>query len=91
VAEGSGQERIVMSLPIVDILKLGLAGAAFLFLYLAFSLLRSEQKKDQPRQLILKSIHIFMLLCFAFTLMVGLSDLSMHYLGLIPKPPPQRD
>jgi hypothetical protein len=52
---------------IVEILKLGFGGLAFLLAFLAFSLLSSEQKRNEPRPAQLKAISNYM----TFSLLLG--------------------
>jgi len=49
----------VLQLPIVEILQVGLPGLCFLLSLFGYSLLRGEQKKEQPREIMLKSIRGF--------------------------------
>ena len=74
-----------MDLPIVDILKAGIAGLAFLLLFMAFRLLSKEQEKDSPHALIIKTIRYYMLISLAFAVMVGMFDVGVRY--LLAKPP----
>jgi hypothetical protein len=67
-----------MDLPIVDILKAGLAGLAFLLLFMAFRLLSKEQEKDSPHALIIKTIRYYMLISLAFAVMVGMFDVIVR-------------
>jgi hypothetical protein len=70
-----------MDLPIVvDILKAGIAGLAFLLLFMAFRLLSKEQEKDAPHALIIKTIRYYMLISLAFAVMVGMFDVTVRYL-----------
>jgi hypothetical protein len=69
-----------MDLPVVDILRVGLAGLAFLLLFMAFRLLSKEQEKGSPHPLIIKTIRYYMLISFSFALIVGLFDVSVRYL-----------
>jgi hypothetical protein len=78
------------TLPIVDILKVGLAGLAFLFFLLAWNLLRKEQQKDPPRQPILGMIKTFMLLSLALVAIIGGFEFAGRFGSHpnIPPPPP---
>ncbi|MEE9523875.1 MAG: hypothetical protein V3V59_03880 [Thermodesulfovibrionales bacterium] len=58
-------------LPVVEILKVGLSGLVFLIALLGYQLLRKEQEKDEPRDKILKTVLVFVLLCFIMALIVG--------------------
>jgi hypothetical protein len=73
------------NLQIVEILKLGLIGLAFLFFLLAWNLLRKEQQKDPPRHPILGMIRTFMVLSIVLVVLVGGFELVMRFL---PPPPP---
>lgn len=71
---------IIESLPILEILKLGLVGLTFLLCLLSFILLYTEQKrKGDPRKKIIVSIYVYMGLTFFFFIgNVGL-DLYQSY------------
>lgn len=56
---------------IVEILKLGITGVAFVFLYMSFKLLKGEQSKDSPRPTFLKAINRFNWMALVFILIVG--------------------
>jgi len=81
------------TLPIVDILKVGLIGLAFLFFLLAWNLLRKEQQKDPPRPPILGMIRTFMLLSIVLVVIVGGFEVVKHIWppfhppGPVPPPP----
>ncbi|GAA6152849.1 hypothetical protein NBRC116587_22690 [Pseudoteredinibacter isoporae] len=64
---------------IVSILQLGFSGVAFLFLYMSFSLLSKEQqRKEEPRDKILKSIRSFSFFTVAFAVLV-LASTALDY------------
>lgn len=57
---------------IVEILKLGLSGFAFLMMWLSYRLLRVEQeRKGDLRPGFLKAIYVFMGLSFVFAVLVA--------------------
>ncbi|RJE74955.1 hypothetical protein [Reichenbachiella sp. MSK19-1] len=57
---------------IVNILKVGLSGFAFLVLLMSYFLLKAEQKReDEARESILKSIHKFTYVSIIFVVIVG--------------------
>jgi hypothetical protein len=73
------------NLQIVEILKLGLIGLAFLFFFLAWNLLRKEQQRDTVRQPILGMIRTYMVLSIVLVVVVGGFDV-VRYIW----PPSQR-
>lgn len=60
---------------IVKILGFGISGLSFLLVFMAFLLLRKEQDKPEPRQMILKTIWMFMGLCLVMSSAVGVFSL----------------
>jgi hypothetical protein len=64
--------KSLLKLPIVDILNTGLAGFCFLVALFCFFLLLREQKKDTPRDNMLKSIESFTRKSLLFGVLVGL-------------------
>jgi hypothetical protein len=58
---------------VLELLQLGLSGFAFLMVYLAFRLLKSEQQRDSIRNSMLRSAYVFMFVTFVFSLLVGAS------------------
>jgi len=60
------------NLNIIEILKLGLTGLVFLLALLSFKLLSQEQNsKNEPREIIIKTINRFMTMSIILTLLVG--------------------
>jgi len=47
-------------LKVVEILQIGVIGLGFLLAFLAYHLLTKEQRQDNPRPIIIRSIHVFM-------------------------------
>lgn len=70
--------------PIVEILKVGFSGFAFLLALLGFKLYREEQKVAQPRERILNAAKNYMWICLAFAVLVGATGL----LEIVLKRPP---
>lgn len=65
-------EKIFLDNQIVDILKVGLSGLAFLALVMSYYLLKSEQKrKENARENILKAIHKYTVVSIVFIVIVG--------------------
>lgn len=59
---------------IVEILKLGLSGFAFLMMAFSYLLLRNEQRRERKaRPGIIKAIYVFMFLSIGFTVVVALN------------------
>ncbi len=57
---------------IIEILKIGLSGFAFLMMWLSYLLLKAEQKREQdPRPGFIKAIYVFMALSFSFAVLVA--------------------
>lgn len=65
----------------VQILQTGLAGFAFLLAYLSYQLISREQKKEQPRDTILRSARNYFLMCIVLALVVGGFQLTRYLLG----------
>jgi hypothetical protein len=57
--------------PTVKILSLGISGFCFLLVIMSFKLISDEQKKDNPRSVILRAIYVFMLVNFLNVIVVG--------------------
>lgn len=56
---------------VVSILQVGLSGFSFLLAYLAYQIIAKEQKKKEPKKIILKSARTYFLLCLMLALIVG--------------------
>ena len=57
---------------IVEILKLGLSGFAFLMMWFSYRLLKAEQEREgDPRPRIIRATYVFMAVSFAFSLLVA--------------------
>jgi hypothetical protein len=70
------------SAAILDILRLGLIGLAFILAFLAFRLLKLEQQKPTPRGSILVAVYVFMLFSLAlcgFTVTKELKELTLKH------------
>lgn len=61
------------SVPVLDILKVGLSGFCFLLALMGFQLLRAEQRKESPRPLVLGNIRFFMWMSLALGALVAAS------------------
>lgn len=61
---------------IVEILKIGFSGFAFLLAWFAYKLLSEEQKNDSPRESQLNAIYTFM----AFSLILGILTLFAPFI-----------
>ena len=57
------------NIDVVEILKVGLPGLVFLLSLSAFILIQKEQKKDPPRNSILKSIKMYMYFSLVFAVL----------------------
>lgn len=64
---------------ILSILGYGLYGLTYLLLYMAYDLLRKEQKKEEPQDKILKRISSFMVTTIAVVVIVGGFELLQMY------------
>jgi hypothetical protein len=69
------ESGIALDDTIVKILGFGISGLSFLLVFMAFLLLRKEQDKPQPRNMILKTIWMFMGLCLIMSAAVGIFSL----------------
>ena len=57
---------------VIEILKVGLSGFAFLMMWLSYLLLKAEQKREQnPRPGFIKAIYVFMALSLSFAVLVA--------------------
>ena len=56
---------------VVEILKVGLSGLAFLLAFMGYRLLAQEQKKKTPSEKTLRSIHMFVWQAIVLALLVG--------------------
>ncbi len=74
------------SFTVVDILQLGFSGFAFLLAYLAFLLLRNEQKRDIPVEGFLHRIELFMGLSITLAVLTIISPIIKKQLEEKPNP-----
>ena len=57
---------------IVEILKLGLSGFAFLMMWMSYSLLKAEQgREEDPRPGFVRAVYVYMAVSFAFSVLVA--------------------
>jgi hypothetical protein len=57
---------------IVEVLKLGLSGFAFLMMWFSYLLLSAEQRRNEnPRPGIVRAVYVFMVASFAFAVLVA--------------------
>ncbi len=61
------------NLNVIQILSYGVIGLGFLLAFLSYLLLRTEQKRSDPRKVMLRSIHLFMIFSIILTV-VGLGS-----------------
>lgn len=56
---------------VVPILQTGLAGLAFLLAFMSYRIITTEQSKDSPRVVILRSARNYFVLCILLAVIVG--------------------
>lgn len=78
--------KAITELGLLEILKLGLVGLAFLFAYLAFMLLRAEQKKEESRPEQMTAIFRFMVFSLVLAGMVAIGPLLAKAMEDKPNP-----
>jgi hypothetical protein len=71
---------------IVQILRVGLSGFAFLLAFLSYRLLAAEQAKERPRPHVLRSSRFFLLTCVALVVIVSGFEIVSRLFQ--PKPTP---
>jgi hypothetical protein len=63
------------NLDVVEIIKCGVAGLFFLLAFLAYALLRKEQRQTEPRRMMLGAISGFAVLIFAFGVLAFVAEI----------------
>lgn len=63
---------------VYQILGYGVIGLGAVFAFLAYRLLANEQKRDAPRNSILKQIHAFMVMCIVLCVIGGAAEVTKN-------------